>query len=56
MELIKTPINQLFILKPSIFKDQRGYFFESYNQQLFTKLGLQYTFVQDNQSMSKKGV
>ena len=56
MELIKTPINQLFILKPSIFIDQRGYFFESYNQQLFTKLGLQYTFVQDNQSMSKKGV
>jgi hypothetical protein len=56
MELLKTPIDQLLVLKPSIYSDERGYFFESYNQKLFFDLGLQYTFVQDNQSKSKKGV
>lgn len=56
MELVKTPIDQLFIIKPTIFTDERGYFFETYNQQLFEKLGLDYQFVQDNQSLSKKGV
>lgn len=56
MELIQTPIDQLLVLKPSIYTDDRGYFFESYNQQKLSDLGLHFTFVQDNQSMSKKGV
>jgi dTDP-4-dehydrorhamnose 3,5-epimerase len=56
MELIQTSIDQLVILKPTIFEDQRGYFFESFNQQKLFDLGILYTFVQDNQSMSKKGV
>ena len=56
MELILTPIDQLLVLKPSLYTDDRGYFFESYNQQKLSDLGLHFTFVQDNQSMSKKGV
>lgn len=56
MELILTPIDQLLVLKPSIYSDERGYFFESYNQQKLSDLGIPFTFVQDNQSMSKKGV
>ena len=45
------------LLKPSIFKDQRGYFFESWNQNVFNKyVGKQVSFVQDNHSSSKKGV
>ncbi|PKP21421.1 MAG: dTDP-4-dehydrorhamnose 3,5-epimerase [Bacteroidetes bacterium HGW-Bacteroidetes-19] len=56
MEIINTPINQLIILKPTLFYDHRGYFFESYNQKLFKQLNIDYTFVQDNQSESKKGV
>lgn len=53
MELIQTNIDQLFILKPAIYGDNRGYFFESFNQKTLNDLGLPYTFVQDNQSMSK---
>ncbi|MDL2230972.1 dTDP-4-dehydrorhamnose 3,5-epimerase [Bacteroidales bacterium OttesenSCG-928-L19] len=56
MELIKTPIAGLFILKPRIFFDERGYFFESYNLATFQQLGIHETFVQDNQSSSAKGV
>lgn len=56
MELIETLIDGLLILKPRVFHDERGYFFESYNQQIFTSLGIKERFVQDNQSFSKKGV
>ena len=57
MELIKTPLNDCFILKPQVFEDSRGIFFESYNQKTFNKLTkLNIDFVQDNQSVSAKGV
>ena len=56
MELSKTPIEGLLILKPQIFKDNRGHFFESYNKNTFKTLGITENFVQDNQSLSQKGV
>jgi dTDP-4-dehydrorhamnose 3,5-epimerase len=56
MELNKTEIEGLIAIKPSIFEDDRGYFFESYNQKDFTNQGITNIFVQDNQSRSKKGV
>lgn len=56
MKLEKTTIEGLLILTPSIFYDDRGYFFESYNQNKFKELGVSEAFVQDNQSCSAKGV
>ena len=56
MELIKTSIDGLLIIKPDVFKDERGYFFESYNKERFAKAGLMMDFVQDNESKSSKGV
>ena len=56
MKLIETGIKDLFIIEPEVFGDNRGYFMESYNKNTFLKLGLDYDFVQDNQSKSKKGV
>ena len=56
MEIVKTSIEGLLIIKPDVFKDERGYFFESYNKERFTKEGLVMNFVQDNESKSSKGV
>lgn len=56
MEIEKTFIEGLIIIKPRIFKDERGYFFESYSQREFEKVGILDFFVQDNQSLSGKGV
>ena len=56
MELIKTSIDGLLIIKPDVFKDERGYFFESYNKERFAKAGLNMDFVQDNESKSDKDV
>ncbi|MEZ4907640.1 MAG: dTDP-4-dehydrorhamnose 3,5-epimerase [Saprospiraceae bacterium] len=57
MEIIDTGIKDLLILKPKVFYDERGYFFESYNQNIFKEItGLDIDFVQDNQSFSTKGV
>lgn len=57
LEIEKTNIEGCFILKPRVFKDERGSFFESFNQKTFEKLtGLKINFVQDNQSTSTKGV
>ena len=56
MEIIKTPIEGLLIIEPTVFKDDRGYFFESYNEQRFKELGINDNFVQDNQSCSQKNV
>ncbi len=56
MEIEPTFVEGCFIIKPKIFEDQRGTFFESFNQQLFKeKTGLQIDFIQDNQSISSKG-
>jgi dTDP-4-dehydrorhamnose 3,5-epimerase len=56
MEIQKTDIDGLLIITSNVFKDDRGVFFESYNKQLFASLGLEVEFVQDNQSVSHKGV
>ena len=56
MNVTKTNINGVFIIEPKVFKDQRGYFYESYNKLSLGKYGIDYTFVQDNQSQSSYGV
>lgn len=56
MEIIETHINDLLIIKPRVFEDTRGYFFESYNADVFNKHGINTSFVQDNQSLSHTGV
>ena len=56
MEIVSTKIPDLHIIKPKVFEDIRGYFFESYNKQEFIRLGIDQNFVQDNESMSQKGV
>ena len=56
-EVIKTPIKDLFIFKPKVFTDNRGFFFESYHSLDFNKaIGSDIVFVQDNHSFSKKNV
>lgn len=55
MEVIKTEIEGLLIIKPKVFGDERGYFFESYNKESYIKAGIDFDFVQDNISKSKKG-
>jgi len=56
MEVIETNLKGVLVLKPKVFNDARGYFFESYNRNLFLQAGLDLNFVQDNQSLSQKGV
>jgi len=56
MEIIKTEINGLLIIKPRVFEDERGYFFESWSKDSFKNNGIEIDFVQDNQSFSSKGV
>jgi dTDP-4-dehydrorhamnose 3,5-epimerase len=56
MEILNTEIPGLLIVKPDVFDDQRGYFFESYNKTKFTNAGINVDFVQDNESRSVKGV
>ena len=56
MEIIETKIKDLLVIKPDVFQDERGYFFESYNRQRFLEHGLDMTFVQDNESQSMRGV
>lgn len=53
---IETDINDLVIIKPNIFQDDRGFFFESYNKRDFFEIGITDEFVQDNHSKSQKGV
>ena len=57
MKVIETELSGCFILEPVLFEDERGYFMETFNQKGFEAvLGTEITFVQDNQSYSKKGV
>jgi len=56
MEIVKTKIPDLYIIKPRVFEDNRGYFFESYNKNIFLQNGIDQNFVQDNESKSSKGV
>lgn len=55
-KFVKTKIKDLYIIEPLVFGDERGYFFETYKKTDFDLAGLNYNFVQDNQSKSKKGV
>jgi len=52
----KTSIEGVYIIEPTVFGDDRGYFMETYHEKEFKKTGLDLNFVQDNQSKSKKGV
>ena len=61
MEVVRTNIDGVVIIEPRIFKDERGYFFESFSQREFDEkvtpmIGQKITFVQDNESMSSYGV
>jgi len=56
MPFITTDIAEILIFEPAVYKDDRGYFFESYNEQTFHKEGITNRFVQDNQSFSRYGV
>lgn len=51
-----TEIEGLYVIEPTIFVDDRGTFFEAYNDEVFAAYGINYEFVQDNESVSKKGV
>lgn len=56
MNIIKTKIEGVVIIEPRVFRDDRGYFFESFSQQRFNELVAPVTFVQDNESRSTYGV
>lgn len=56
MQLIKTDLPGVVIIEPSIFPDERGFFLESYHRDKFREAGIDATFVQDNQSRSRRGV
>lgn len=55
MNIIETPIQDLFVFEPKIWKDSRGYFYESFSQRVFEQAGIDVNFVQDNQSLSQRG-
>jgi dTDP-4-dehydrorhamnose 3,5-epimerase len=56
MNIIKTEIPGLLVIEPKVFADSRGYFFETYNSNVFEQHGLNYQWLQDNESMSNYGV
>lgn len=53
MKLIKTKFADAFLIEPNVFGDHRGFFMESYNEELFRKNDLNHTFIQDNHSLSQ---
>lgn len=55
-QFIETKIKDVYIVEPTVYGDHRGYFMETYNEEEFSKAGLKYSFIQDNQSSSQKGV
>ena len=56
MEIVEKVLTDALVLKPRVFKDERGYFYESFNEQVFESLtDLKINFIQDNQSYSAKG-
>ncbi len=52
MEIITTPIRDVLLITPRVFNDSRGYFFESFRQDLMEAQGINSVFVQDNQAFS----
>ena len=56
MKVIPTAISDVLLIEPRVFGDERGFFYESWNQRAFAEAGLEAEFVQDNHSRSLKGV
>ena len=56
MEVEKTTIDDVLLIKPKVFGDERGYFVETWQAKRYEELGIKLPFVQDNHSMSKKGI
>jgi dTDP-4-dehydrorhamnose 3,5-epimerase len=56
MPFLETPIPDLLIFEPKVWGDERGYFYESYNEKIFREAGITTNFVQDNQAKSTFGV
>jgi dTDP-4-dehydrorhamnose 3,5-epimerase len=56
VQVVETRIKDVWLLQPKIFRDQRGYFLETYNERTFAELGIHYRFVQDNLARSRKNV
>lgn len=56
MKFTETKIKGVYIIEPEVFGDARGYFMETYNNKIMINNGLEYNFVQDNESSSSKGV
>ncbi|MCU1324203.1 MAG: dTDP-4-dehydrorhamnose 3,5-epimerase [Acidobacteriaceae bacterium] len=56
MKIVETPLQDVFVVEPTVFGDDRGFFLESYNEERFAELGLPTRFAQDNHSGSRKGV
>ena len=56
MHIFETPLPGVIIIEPAVFQDQRGYFFESYNAEKWNQQGICVEFVQDNESLSSRGV
>ena len=52
----ETPLDGLLVIEPQVFRDDRGYFIESYNKQDYAKIGINAEFVQDNENFSVRGV
>ena len=52
----KTAIDGVYVIEPTVYGDERGYFMETYSEMEFKEAGLSYNFVQDNQSSSRRGV
>lgn len=53
MEIVKTSINDVLLIKPKVFRDDRGYFVETWQKEKYSEIGLTLPFVQDNHSMSR---
>ena len=56
MNIVKTEIEGVVIIEPKVFGDARGYFFESWNKEVYEKHGIAADFIQDNESRSRFGV
>ena len=56
MEIIETGFEGLFVIKPTVYADKRGYFFESFNLEVYRNAGIPFIPVQDNESRSTRGV
>jgi dTDP-4-dehydrorhamnose 3,5-epimerase len=56
MPFSTTPLKDLLVFEPKVFEDSRGFFFESYNENTFKAAGINFHWVQDNQSLSSYGL